>query len=148
MNTQMVIFKLGNEEYAVGIAAIEGIIKLQAITKLPHAADYVVGVTNLRGNIVPVIDLKIRLRLPQTEPTIDSRIIVAILKDSKVGMIVDAVSQVIDIEDKNIETAPPMATASIDASFIQGIVKVENDLVILLDLENVLSSNEKERQRV
>ncbi|MHB8136577.1 MAG: chemotaxis protein CheW, partial [Anaerolineaceae bacterium] len=86
MSTQMVVFKLSNEEFAVEVSSVEAIIKLQAITKVPHAPAHVVGVTNLRGNIVPVIDLKKRLSLPATENSQDTRIIVALLQESKVGM--------------------------------------------------------------
>ncbi len=138
MSTQMVVFKLSNEEFAVEVSSVEAIIKLQAITKVPHAPAHVVGVTNLRGNIVPVIDLKKRLSLPATENSLDTRIIVALLQDSKVGMIVDAVSQVIEIDDSQIEPTPQIST-SIDSTYIRGIVKVENLLVIMLDLAMIFS---------
>lgn len=141
MSIQMVIFKLNNEEFAVEVASVEAIIKLQAITKVPHAPDFVMGVTNLRGNIVPVIDLKKRLNLPESKTGEETRIVVALLQDSKVGMIVDAVSQVTEIDDTQIEAAPQYST-SIDTSFIRGIVKVEQELVIMLDLERVFE-NEK-----
>jgi len=138
MSTQMVVFKLSNEDFAVEVSSVEAIIKLQAITKVPHAQPHVVGVTNLRGNIVPVIDLKKRLSLPATENSIDTRIIVALLQDSKVGMVVDAVSQVIEIDDSQIEETPQIST-NVDSSFIRGIVKIENLLVIMLDLAKIFS---------
>lgn len=140
MNMQMVVFKLSNEEFAIEVSSIEAIIKLQAITKVPHAPAHVVGVTNLRGNIVPVIDLKKRLNLLETEHNADTRIIVAILQDSKVGMVVDAVSQVIEIDESQIEPTPQITT-SIDSAYIRGIVKVEKLLVILLDLEKIFSED-------
>lgn len=143
MSIQMVIFKLNNEEYAVEVASVEAIIKLQAITKVPHAPDFVMGVTNLRGNIVPVIDLKTRLNLPKSQAGDDTRIVVALLQESKVGMIVDAVSQVTEIDDALIEPAPQYST-SIDTSFIRGVVKIEQELVIMLDLERVFE-NEKQK---
>lgn len=136
MGTQLVVFKLVNEEFAFEVVTIESIIKLQAITKIPHAPDHVVGVTNLRGNIVPVIDLKTRLGLAKTEPGVDTRIVVALLQDQKIGMVVDAVSQVLEIDDTAIEDAPKIST-SIDSSYIRGIVNVEDELVILLDLEKI-----------
>jgi purine-binding chemotaxis protein CheW len=139
MSTQLVVFQLCHEEFSIEVVSVESIIKLQAITKVPHAPDFVVGVTNLRGSIVPVIDLKERLGLPKTEVGIDTRIVVAILQDQKVGMVVDAVSQVIEIEDSLIEPAPHMSS-SIDSSFIKGVVKIEEELVILLDLERVFST--------
>ena len=144
MSIQMVIFKLNNEEFAVEVASVEAIIKLQAITKVPHAPDFVMGVTNLRGNIVPVVDLKKRLNLPESKTGEETRIVVALLQESKVGMIVDAVSQVTEIDDAQIEAAPQYST-SIDTSFIRGIVKVEQELVIMLDLERVF---ENEKQKV
>ena len=135
---QMVVFKLANEEFAIEVSSIEAIIKLQAITIVPHAPAHVVGVTNLRGNIVPVIDLKKRFNLPETVHNADTRIIVAILQDSKVGMVVDAVSQVMEIEESQIEPTPQITT-SIDSAYIRGIVKVDKLLVILLDLAKIFS---------
>ncbi len=138
MNTQLVVFKLNNEEFAFEVVSVESIIKMQAITIIPHAPDHVVGVTNLRGNIVPVVDLKKRLGLKVTEAGTDTRIVVALFNDQKVGMIVDAVTQVIEIEDTMIEPAPHMTT-SIDTSYIRGVVKVNDELVILLDLSQIFS---------
>lgn len=143
MSTQIVAFKLGEEEYGINIASVESIIKMQAITVVPQAPKFVIGVTNLRGNIVPVIDLKTRLDLEATETTQDSRIVVALLRDAKIGMVVDSVSQVIDVEESQIEPKPQMAT-SIDSSFISGVAKIDDELVILLDLEEVLT-NTKDR---
>jgi purine-binding chemotaxis protein CheW len=98
-------------------------------------------VTNLRGNIVPVINLNKRLELPQTEEDEETRIIVVILKDSKVGMVVDGVTQVVEIEESEIEPTPTLSM-SIDSSFIRGIVKIESQLVILLNLEKVFFREE------
>jgi len=102
-------------------------------------------VTNLRGNIVPVIDLKKRLSLPATENSQDTRIIVALLQESKVGMVVDAVSQVIEIEDSQIEATPQIST-SVESTYIRGIVKVENLLVIMLDLAKIFSDEKIKTQ--
>ena len=134
MSTQLVVFLLNKEYFAVEVASVESIIKLQTITKIPHAPLFVVGVTNLRGNIVPVIDLELRLSLPRTKPDINTRIVVALIKDQKIGMVVDAVSQVVEIDELQIEPTPKLST-TIDSSFIKGIVKIEDDLIILLDLE-------------
>ena len=136
MGIQMVVFKLLKEEFAIEVTSVESIIKFQSITKIPHAPDFVVGVTNLRGNIVPVINLNKRLELPQTEEDEETRIIVVILKDSKVGMVVDGVTQVVEIDESEIEPTPTVSM-SIDSSFIRGIVKIESQLVILLNLEKV-----------
>ena len=136
MSTQLVVFLLNKEYFAVEVASVESIIKLQTITKIPHAPLFVVGVTNLRGNIVPVIDLELRLSLPRTKPDINTRIVVALIKDQKIGMVVDAVSQVVEIDELQIEPTPKLST-TIDSSFIKGIVKIEDDLIILLDLEKI-----------
>lgn len=136
MSTQMVVFKLNDEEFAVEVSSVEAIIKLQAITKVPHAADFVVGVTNLRGSIVPVIDLKTRLGLKKYKPGVDTRIVVAILQEQKIGMIVDAVSQVVEIEDNEIESTTQL-NMSIDSSYIKGIVKINAELIILLELDKI-----------
>ncbi len=136
MSTQLVVFKLNEEQFAVEVGSVESIIKLQTITKIPHAPEFVVGVTNLRGNIVPVIDLELRLSLSRVDPGIDTRIVVALIKDQKIGMVVDAVSQVVEIDDLQIEPTPKIST-SIDSTFIKGIVKIDDNLIILLDLDKV-----------
>jgi len=137
MNKQMVVFKLLNEDLAIEVSSVESIIKYQTITKVPHAPEYVVGITNLRGNIVPVVDLKKRLNMDQSDQSSDTRIIVALLQESKIGMVVDAVTQVIEIEESQIEETPDM-TMSVDTNYLKGIVKIEDNLILLLDLEKVL----------
>ena len=99
METQVVVLELANEHYGVDIAAIEGIIKMRAITRMPHAPSYIEGITNLRGTVVPVIDLRRRFGLERQPVTEDTRIVVAYMEENKVGMIVDAVSQVIRVAD-------------------------------------------------
>jgi len=142
MEQQVVVFELANEQYGVDISTVEGIIKLQTITRMPQAPSYVEGVTNLRGNVVPVIDLRARFGLPKVEPTNDTRIVVAYMGQSKVGMVVDAVSQVLVVPSDAIEPPPAMVT-TINSTFITGIAKLDNQLVILLDLGEVLSLQEK-----
>ncbi len=143
MENQFVVFELGSENYGVSIASVESIIKLQAITKIPHARDFVAGVTNLRGKVLPVVDLRKRFGLPPQEADKNSRIIIISVNEIEVGMIVDGVSEVLTIQDQNIEPTPAL-TVSVDTSFITGIAKVEQRLVILLDLARVLSANEQE----
>jgi purine-binding chemotaxis protein CheW len=143
METQMVVFELATEQYGVDISAIDGIIKMQAITRMPHAPAFLEGITNLRGTVVPVIDLRRRFGLEQREETNETRIIVAMLGEQKVGMVVDAVSQVQHVSDESIEPPPPMSTTS-DSAFIKGIAKIDGQLIILLDLDRVLSDNERE----
>jgi purine-binding chemotaxis protein CheW len=142
MEQQIVVFELASEHYGLDISTVEGIIKMQAITKMPQAPFYVEGITNLRGVVVPVMDLRRRFGLQPQEQTKDTRIVVVFMNNVKVGMIVDGVSQVQRIQDDTIEPPPPMVT-TINSAFIKGIAKLENQLVILLDLSKVLSIEEK-----
>ncbi|GIV64405.1 MAG: chemotaxis protein CheW [Chloroflexota bacterium] len=143
MEHQLVVFELENEKYGVDIASVEGIIKMQEITRLPHAPEFIEGITNLRGTIVPVVDLRTRFGLPRKEPTRDTRIVIANMDSSKVGIIVDAVTQVIRVAEDKIEP-PPQMSVTINSAFIKNIAKLESELVILLDLGKVLSTEERE----
>ncbi|MBN1537700.1 MAG: chemotaxis protein CheW [Anaerolineales bacterium] len=144
MEHQLVIFELANEHYGVNIAMVEGIIKMQLITAVPHAPSFVEGVTNLRGAVLPVIDLRKRFNLPPEETTKHSRIIHIVIDNVRVGMIVDAVSEVLRVSEEAIEPTPPIVT-TVDSAFITGIAKLEDKLIILLDLGKVLSFNEQEK---
>jgi len=141
MEHQLVVFDLAGEHYGVDIAAVEGIIKLQTITTVPHAPAFVEGVTNLRGKVLPVIDLRKRFGLPQAQATKDSRIVVVEMNGATVGMVVDGVSEVLRVGAEAIEPPSPIVT-TVDSAFIRGIAKVGARLVILLDLGKVLSTQE------
>jgi purine-binding chemotaxis protein CheW len=142
MERQMVIFELAEEYYGVDISAVEGIIKLQPITTMPHAPAFVEGVTNLRGSVLPVIDLRKRFNLAGTANPKECRIVVADMRGTKIGMIVDAVLEVQRIPEEAIEPPPPMV-ATVDSAFIKGIAKMGDRLIILLDISKVLSAEEK-----
>ena len=141
MERQLVIFNLANEFYGVDIAAVEGIIKLQAITAVPHAPAFVEGVTNLRGQVLPVIDLRRRFGLASAEATQDSRIVTVDVTGQKLGMVVDGVSEVIRVSDEAIDPPSPLV-ATVESAFITGIARVAERLIILLDLERVLTTDE------
>ncbi len=141
MEQQLVVFDLAGEHYGVDIAAVEGIIKLQAITTVPHAPAFVEGVTNLRGKVLPVIDLRKRFGLSQAQATRDSRIVVVEMNGATVGMVVDGVSEVLRVSAEAVEPPSPIVT-TVDSAFIRGIAKVGERLVILLDLGKVLSVEE------
>ena len=143
MENQIVVFELSAESFGVNIAVVESIIKMQPITRMPHAPSFVEGITNLRGKILPVIDLRKRFGLPSREADQNSRIIVVSVDRTEVGMIVDGVSEVLTVSEQSVETAPPI-TATIDSTFIIGIAKLDKRLVILLDLDRILSSQEQE----
>jgi purine-binding chemotaxis protein CheW len=144
MENQLVVFNLANENYGVDIAAVDGIVKMQPITAVPHAPGFVEGVTNLRGEVLPVIDLRKRFGLPQGEITKDTRIVNVEMDGVKVGMMVDAVSEVLRVAEENIEPPSPIVV-TVDSAFITGIAKVDERLIILLDLARVLSTEEQTR---
>ncbi|MGB9639821.1 MAG: chemotaxis protein CheW [Anaerolineales bacterium] len=136
---QLVVFSLAGESFGLPIDRVESIIKDQSITVVPHARPYVVGVTNLRGTVLPVIDLRRRFNYSDMESDEQQRIVVVSYRDEKIGLRVDAVSQVVSVAADAIEPPPPLVTAVINTSYITGIAKVEEQLVILLDLDKILS---------
>ena len=142
MEHQLVVFELAKEHYGMNIAAVESIIKMQAITVVPHAPAFIEGITNLRGKVLPVLDLRKRFGLDQQAADKDSRIVVVGIGGTEVGMVVDGVSEVLTVADEDIEPPPPMVT-TVDSAFITGIAKLGGRLVILLDLGQVLSLEEK-----
>jgi purine-binding chemotaxis protein CheW len=142
----LVIFTLGKELYGVTIHTVESIIKIQAITEVPRTAAYVLGVTNLRGTVVPVLDLRKRFNLQFSETTPNTRIIIVNAEGSKVGIVVDEVTEVLKVAQNSIQPPPPMST-TIESAFISGIARINNKLVILLDLEKVLASSSKQFNR-
>ena len=149
MENQIVIFELSCEYFGVDIAAVQSIIKIQPITRLPHTPEFVEGVTNLRGKVLPVIDLRKRFGVVAREADRNSRIIVVSFHQNEVGMVVDEVSEVVTVPTGAVEAAPAIAT-TVDSTFIKGIAKLgsnsaqqEERLVILLDLAHVLSTKEQ-----
>jgi purine-binding chemotaxis protein CheW len=142
MEKQLVILDLAHEHYGVDISAVDSIIEMQPVTVVPRAPEFVEGVTNLRGVVLPVIDLRKRFGLPAAEQTKKTRIVVVELEISKVGMIVDAVTEVLRVPEEAVEPLSPIVT-TVDSVFITGIAKVDERLIILLDLDQVLSLEEK-----
>ena len=142
MEYQLVVFNLADEHYGVDIGAVESIIKLQPITAVPRAPGFIQGVTNLRGAVLPVIDLRERFGLPANGTTRDTRIVVIEMNGDQVGMVVDAVSEVLSVPKEDIE-APPSIVNTADSTFITHIAKVDERLIILLDLGQVLNIEEK-----
>ncbi|MRS03276.1 chemotaxis protein CheW [bacterium] len=142
MEKQLVIFELGAEHFGIDIASVEGINKMLDITKIPQAPSYMLGITNLRGSVLPVLDLLQRFGMKSEEQTNETRIVVANMEGVKVGMVVSAVSEVLTIEDSVIEPPPPMVS-NINSEFIIGVAKIDKRLVILLDLSKVLTFDEK-----
>ncbi len=142
---QLVIFKLGREEYGVSILQVQEIKRITDITRVPHTPEYIKGVINLRGSVLPVIDLKKRLNLPPAVSTEDTRIIIVKVQEISVGMIVDAVSEVLTMNQENID-APDVVAGSISANYLSGVGKLENRLLILLNLEEIIGLGQENAQ--
>lgn len=140
---QLVVFKIGNEEYGVDIAEVQEINRMIEITKIPRAPEFVEGVINLRGKVIPVIDLRKRFGMDKKEYDKNSRIIVVEIDEKLVGMIVDAVTEVLRITSDNIEPPPPII-AGIGSEYLKGVGKLDDRMLILLDLSKVFTEAEKE----
>jgi len=139
---QLVVFQLGAELYGVDIARVHEIIRLQKITRVPRAPSFVEGVINLRGKVIPVVDLRRRFGLPTGEHTRATRIVVVEIGDQVVGLIVDSVSEVLRVNTSTVEPPSPVV-AGIDSEYLHGIAKLPERLVILLDLDRVLARDER-----
>jgi purine-binding chemotaxis protein CheW len=133
----LVTFHLAAEEYGVEIGRVQEIIRATDITPVPGAQVHVRGVINLRGKIIPVIDLRRRFNLPEGAESDQRRIVVVELGEKRLGMLVDSVSQVIRVPAEVVEEIPEEAT-SIDDNYIKGVGKLDNRLVIMLDLDQSL----------
>jgi chemotaxis signal transduction protein len=143
---QLVTFMLGAEEYGVPISQIQEIDRLAKITKVPKAAEFIEGITNLRGEVIPVLDTRKRFDLDVKPPDDRSRIIIVDLGGVKTGLVVDSVREVLNLARKDIAPPPESIGSGIDQQFISGIGKVDagKRMIVLLDVEKILSLREKE----
>ena len=141
---QLVSFTIGGEEFGVEILKVQEINRMLDVTRVPNAPEYVDGVINLRGKVIPVINLRRRFGLDRKEYDKDTRIVVVELSGKIVGFVVDAVSEVLRIP-KNVTEPPPPFVAGVDAEYVTAVGKLEDRLLILLDLEKVLSRDAKSR---
>lgn len=139
---QLVSFKIGNEEFGVDILNVQEINKMVQITKVPNSPEFVEGVINLRGRVIPIIDLRTRLRLPKIEHNKDTRIIVVEIAGKTIGFIVDSVQEVLRVP-MSITEAPPEIVSGVDSEFIRSVGKLEDRLLILIDLEKILTEKEQ-----
>lgn len=143
---QLVIFKLGEEEFAAGIADVQEIIRVPDIVAVPRAPQFVEGVINLRGTIIPVIDLRKRFEMEEKSRDEHTKVVVVEMDGLLTGLIVDSVQEVLKVSRQVIETAPDLLTASVDSRFVRGIAKAKEGerLIIVLNVKEVLSFKEKE----
>jgi len=138
---QLVTFHVGEEEFGVEILDVREINRMMEITRVPHAPDFVEGVINLRGQVIPVVDLRKRFGLGAIERDKSARIVVVELGDKVVGFLVDSVSEVLRVPRRVVEP-PPAIVGGIDAEYIEAVVKLEDRLLILLELQKLLTKNE------
>ncbi len=139
---QMVSFVLNEEEFGVDILKVQEIIRIVELTRVPNAPHFVEGVINLRGRIVPVIDLRKRFGLPQNEFDKNSRIVIVAVNNLVVGFLVDKVKEVLRVPKAVIEP-PPEITSTIHTDYIIGVAKLDDRLLIVLDLERILAPSEQ-----
>lgn len=133
---EYVIFRLANESYGVAIEHVENIEKHTSITRVPYTKEYISGIINLRGNIIPVIDVRKRLGIKTTEAFKDSRIMIVNIDELKVGLLVDFSSEVLQLSDENIEPAPKSLGA--ESNYIVNVGKDNGRIIMLVDLKKLL----------
>jgi len=139
---KVIVFTLAHEQYGVEVEKVKTIERIQPMTRVPKTPPFVKGVINLRGVVVPVIDLRGRFGLPESEYTNDSRIIIVSYGEMEVGLIVDSANDVVDVDSDTI-VDPPEVVGGITAKYLRGVAKlIENRLLVMLNLQEVLNKAE------
>lgn len=145
LDRKYVVFKLENEYYGIDIENVQGIEKVQDFTTVPNSKEYIKGVINLRGEVVPIIDLRTRFGIEGKEIDDDSRIIVVFFNDLQVGILVDSSSEVIEFNEDEIDSAPTTLDTNYE-DFVKCIGKNEERLIILLSTEKILDIKNQEEE--
>ncbi|HLQ73851.1 MAG TPA: chemotaxis protein CheW [Bacillota bacterium] len=135
---KFIVFEIADEEFAIPVEKVGAIERLESITRVPQTEKFVKGVINLRGVVIPVIDLRTRFGLETKSYDESTRIIIIHLDETEVGLIVDQANDVIDISEDSIEPAPEVVD-EIDIDYISGVIKIDKRLLIMIDLHRVLS---------
>lgn len=139
---KVIVFMLANEQYGVEVEKVKTIERIQPMTRVPKTPPFVKGVINLRGVVVPIIDLRGRFGLVESEFTNDSRIVIVSVGELEVGLIVDSASDVVDVDSDSI-VDPPEIVGGIRAKYLRGVARLEdNRLLVMLNLQEVLNKNE------
>ena len=140
-NRQCVTFRLDEEIYGINVMLVQEVLRITDIAPVPGAPNYVIGIINLRGNVVTVIDTRMRFGLPPKEMDDATRIVIIEAENQTVGIVVDSVSEVVDVDSREIETAPNVGNDE-TARYIEGVVSRSEELLILVDLNKLLSDDE------
>ncbi len=140
---QLVSFQLANELYGIEITKVREIILISEITRIPQTPHYVKGLINLRSTVIPVVDLRAKFGLPESELTDDSRIMVLQAAGKTIGIVVDAVSEVLRIKQDQVAPPPP-TVAGLGREYLTGLVRLDTQLLILLDIDKTLSGEDTE----
>ena len=138
---QCVTFRLNEEIYGINVMLVQEVLRVTEIAPVPGAPNYVIGIINLRGNVVTVIDTRMRFGLPPKEMDDSTRIVIIEAENQTVGIVVDSVSEVVDVYANEIETAPNVGNDE-TARYIEGVVSRSEELLILVDLNKLLSDDE------
>lgn len=139
---QLVTFRLGQEEFGLDVFKVHEILRYQAPTAMPRAPEFVEGVLDVRGALVPVVDLRRRFELPEPAVDDDTRIVLVDFHGERLGLVVDAVTEVLRAPETAV-SPPPSYFRGLAAEFIRGIVRLEGRLVVLIDLDRILSTQER-----
>ncbi len=139
---QLVVFMMETEEFACSINNVREVLKMIRVTPLPRSLDFVEGVINMRGEVIPVIDLRKRFGLPEAERTDENRIIIVEVEERMVGLIVDSVSEVNSLTNEQIQEAPSQVAGG-KTDLIKGVGKVDDRMLIILDLDRILTTEEQ-----
>lgn len=138
---KVVVFRLKDEEYGVEVDQVKSIERMESITRVPNTPPFVKGVINLRGVVIPVINLRSRFQMEEEDYTDSTRIVIVHVNEMEVGLIVDAALDVLDVPLDAIEP-PPEVVGGIEAAYLRGMAKLEDRLLVLLNLDRVLSPEE------
>ncbi|MEW8960049.1 MAG: chemotaxis protein CheW [Moorella sp. (in: firmicutes)] len=142
MARKLVVFDLAGELYGLDIFDVREIVKDTLVTRIPQTPEFVEGVVNLRGKIIPVIDLRKRFGFEKGEKTKDARIIIVDISGQEAGLVVDSVKEVAAVDESTIETAPDVTT--VNAAFVEGLPKKDDKIIIIIKLDLLLKVEEKE----
>jgi len=140
---KFLVFTLGTEEYGIDILRVQEIRDYEAVTRIAHAPEFIKGVTNLRGIIVPIVDLRIKFRLENIQYNHQTVVIILNIRDRVVGILVDGVSDVLTLSADQIKPAPEFG-ATLSAEYLTGLGSIENRMLILIDIERLMCSADME----